>query len=93
MDPVLAVRLLTAAAFTTAFVGLSKDLTRHRPSLTQVAKRQYDTYYLLILVTTSMVLARVFSKLPFVWVELALLVVGVIAAVTSTWRLHEQETD
>lgn len=90
-DPVVMLRVATATVYTVAFVGLSVDLKRRKPSLTDVVRWQYYTYYLLILVTTSMVLARVFTNHRFVMVEVALFAVGALAAVTSNWRLHRED--
>lgn len=90
MTVILAVRGISAVLFLAAFFGMSKDWQRRSANLTLVGRRQYQTYYLGILIAMTASLVGLFSRAEGSWLDWARLVWALVAAWSSNWRLHEE---
>jgi hypothetical protein len=91
MTILFAVRIVTVLAFIVALWGMSRGWDRRTLHLTKVGKRQYVTYYLLIVVTVAIVTSNLLHDVQGSWQDAARLLVGLLAAFTSNWRLYEEE--
>lgn len=86
----LVLRVVTALLFVVAFFGVARDWDRRQTGLTMVGRRQYWSYALMMVTATSVALYKLALQAPFVWLDVAWIVVAVVAAFTSNWRLHEE---